>query len=133
MSTPSATFHNKPSSITTVLFQPPLSNNAASWLCTATLIGLFLVVGLRDNPALSLDEQGEYYLDLLPLYGSSGKFQNTACDEIYVVREGETLHTISDKCGDPFIIERNPHIHDPDDVFPGLVLHITPYWDGKSF
>lgn len=48
------------------------------------------------------------------------------CDEIYVVQEGETLHTISDKCGDPFIVEKNPHIHDPDDVFPGLVIKITP-------
>ncbi|CAA0837865.1 peptidoglycan-binding LysM domain-containing protein [Striga hermonthica] len=48
------------------------------------------------------------------------------CDEIYVVREGETLHTISEKCGDPFIVEENPHIHDPDDVFPGLVIKITP-------
>ncbi|XP_071707884.1 uncharacterized protein [Rutidosis leptorrhynchoides] len=48
------------------------------------------------------------------------------CDEIYVVAEGETLHTISDKCGDPFIVENNPHIHDPDDVFPGLVIKITP-------
>ncbi|XP_076928188.1 uncharacterized protein LOC143592054 [Bidens hawaiensis] len=48
------------------------------------------------------------------------------CDEIYVVGEGETLHTISDKCGDPFIVEENPHIHDPDDVFPGLVIKITP-------
>ncbi|KAK1304162.1 hypothetical protein QJS10_CPB11g00601 [Acorus calamus] len=49
------------------------------------------------------------------------------CDEIYVVEEGETLHTISDKCGDPFIVEENPHIQDPDDVFPGLVIKITPY------
>ncbi|KAM0045876.1 putative LysM domain-containing protein [Helianthus debilis subsp. tardiflorus] len=49
------------------------------------------------------------------------------CDEIYVVREGETLHTISEKCGDPYIVEENPHIHDPDDVFPGLVIKITPY------
>ncbi|KAI4384751.1 hypothetical protein MLD38_002861 [Melastoma candidum] len=48
------------------------------------------------------------------------------CEEIYVVREGETLHTIGDKCGDPFIIERNPHVQDPDDVFPGLVLEIVP-------
>ncbi|KAG5251498.1 Spore coat assembly protein [Salix suchowensis] len=48
------------------------------------------------------------------------------CDEIYVVKEGETLHTISDKCGDPFIVEENPHIQDPDDVFPGLVIKITP-------
>ncbi|KAJ8899590.1 hypothetical protein K2173_018564 [Erythroxylum novogranatense] len=49
------------------------------------------------------------------------------CDEIYVVREGETLQTISEKCGDPFIVEKNPHIHDPDDVFPGLVIKITPF------
>ncbi|KAL1565591.1 hypothetical protein AAHA92_07788 [Salvia divinorum] len=48
------------------------------------------------------------------------------CDEIYVVGEGETLHTISDKCSDPYIVERNPHIHDPDDVFPGLVIKILP-------
>ncbi|PKA53983.1 hypothetical protein AXF42_Ash016148 [Apostasia shenzhenica] len=48
------------------------------------------------------------------------------CEEIYVVGEGETLHTISDKCGDPFIVERNPHVHDPDDVFPGLVLKLAP-------
>nr|GEZ52921.1 peptidoglycan-binding LysM domain-containing protein [Tanacetum cinerariifolium] len=32
----------------------------------------------------------------------------------------------SDKCGDAFIVEENPHIHDPDDVFPGLVIKITP-------
>ncbi|KAI3523501.1 hypothetical protein L1887_01677 [Cichorium endivia] len=29
-----------------------------------------------------------------------------SCDEIYIVEEGETLHTISDKCGDPFIVEK---------------------------
>lgn len=55
---------------------------------------------------------------------------NKPCDEIYVVREGETLHTISEKCGDPYIVEENPHIHDPDDVFPGLVIKITPYTKG---
>ncbi|KAL3825785.1 hypothetical protein ACJIZ3_021814 [Penstemon smallii] len=58
---------------------------------------------------------------------SSSVFMKRPCDEIYVVREGETLHTISDKCGDPFIVEENPHIHDPDDVFPGLVIKITPF------
>uniref|UniRef100_A0A7C9D375 LysM domain-containing protein n=1 Tax=Opuntia streptacantha TaxID=393608 RepID=A0A7C9D375_OPUST len=49
------------------------------------------------------------------------------CEEIYAVREGETLHSISEKCGDPFIIEENPHINDPDDVFPGLLLKVTPF------
>ncbi|GJM91273.1 hypothetical protein PR202_ga07634 [Eleusine coracana subsp. coracana] len=48
------------------------------------------------------------------------------CEEIYVVGEGETLHSISARCGDPYILERNPHVHDPDDVFPGLVIRITP-------
>ncbi|CAI9771880.1 unnamed protein product [Fraxinus pennsylvanica] len=54
------------------------------------------------------------------------QLKDRPCEEIYVVREGETLHTISDKCEDPFIVEQNPHIHDPDDVFPGLVIKITP-------
>ncbi|CAF1855068.1 hypothetical protein Bca4012_031868 [Brassica carinata] len=49
-----------------------------------------------------------------------------ACDEIYEVKEGETLQTISEKCGDPYIVEGNPHIHDHDDVFPGLLIRITP-------
>lgn len=53
--------------------------------------------------------------------------QDLPCDEIYVVGEGETLHTISEKCGDPFIVEENPHVQDPDDVFPGLVIKITLY------
>ncbi|XP_019158796.1 PREDICTED: uncharacterized protein LOC109155627 [Ipomoea nil] len=50
---------------------------------------------------------------------------NAACDEIYVVKEGETLQTISDKCNDPFILEENTQINDFDDVFPGLVIKIT--------
>jgi LysM domain len=53
------------------------------------------------------------------------KFSDRPCDEYYVVSEGETLHSISDKCHDPLILEENPHIHDPDDVFPGLVIKIT--------
>lgn len=57
---------------------------------------------------------------------AENRFSERPCDEIYVVREGETLHTISEKCGDPYIVEENPHIHDPDDVFPGLVIKITP-------
>ncbi|KAL4278993.1 hypothetical protein GQ457_03G013260 [Hibiscus cannabinus] len=59
----------------------------------------------------------------------SADMKGRGCDEIYVVGEGESLHTISDKCGDPFIVERNPHINDPDDVFPGLVIHIIPSTD----
>ncbi|KAM7464261.1 hypothetical protein LguiA_032382 [Lonicera macranthoides] len=58
---------------------------------------------------------------------ASFKGPKKACDEIYVVQEGETLQTISEKCGDPCIVEENPHIHDPDDVFPGLVIKITPF------
>ncbi|XP_020262294.1 uncharacterized protein LOC109838249 [Asparagus officinalis] len=49
------------------------------------------------------------------------------CEEIYVVGEGETLHSISDKCGDPFIVEENPQIKDDGDVYPGLVLKITHF------
>ncbi|WOG95385.1 hypothetical protein DCAR_0414701 [Daucus carota subsp. sativus] len=48
------------------------------------------------------------------------------CEEIYVVGEGETLHSISDKCQDPFIVEHNPQIVQDSDVYPGLVIRITP-------
>ncbi|KAK4431545.1 hypothetical protein Salat_0916600 [Sesamum alatum] len=88
--------------------------DASSWYCACLLLGLILIGGsVREN---YYDEEA----------AEAGNGQLRACDEIYVVGEGETLHTISDKCGDPFIVERNPHIHDPDDVFPGLVIKITP-------
>ncbi|XP_022767122.1 uncharacterized protein LOC111311737 [Durio zibethinus] len=90
-----------------------------SWNCA-----LFMAVML----ALSCCEESserEYYRgeEVLLLQQKSNK----PCDEIYVVGEGETLQTIGEKCGDPFIVEENPHIHDPDDVFPGLVIKITPF------
>ncbi|EHA8586711.1 LysM domain-containing protein [Cocos nucifera] len=89
--------------------------DAALWYCALALIALILLSSLRETP---VDDAIE------PVHG--GKLAGRPCDEIYVVGEGETLHTISDKCGDPFIVEQNPHIHDPDDVFPGLVIKITP-------
>lgn len=87
--------------------------DAASWCCAFLLVSLIFMCIFRESSLLQ--KQGNYR-------GS----QHLPCDEIYVVGEGETLHTISDKCGDPFIVEKNPHIHDPDDVFPGLVIKITP-------
>ncbi|KAJ8512493.1 hypothetical protein OPV22_002927 [Ensete ventricosum] len=90
--------------------------DAASWYVALALVAVVLLSSLREGPAtVELDEPT-----------SGGRLVARPCDEIYVVGEGETLHTISDKCGDPFIVERNPHIHDPDDVFPGLVIKITP-------
>ncbi|GMJ13551.1 hypothetical protein HRI_005024300 [Hibiscus trionum] len=77
--------------------------DAASWYCTVALLALLLIGSVSDEAA---------------------DVNRRPCDEIYVVGEGETLHTISAKCDDPFIVERNPHINDPDDVFPGLVIHI---------
>lgn len=85
-----------------------------SWYC-ALLLALMLV--------LSCCESSESEFSTLVIHNNNNK----ACDEIYVVREGETLQTISEKCGDPFIVEENPHIHDPDDVFPGLVIKINPF------
>ncbi|KAI3704899.1 hypothetical protein L1987_75128 [Smallanthus sonchifolius] len=86
--------------------------DAARWYCIIFLVFIVLLLGSyrEDNSLIS---------KVNPAMGQ-------VCDEIYVVGEGETLHTISEKCGDPFIIEENPHIHDPDDVFPGLVIKITP-------
>ncbi|KAL3645260.1 hypothetical protein CASFOL_010440 [Castilleja foliolosa] len=91
--------------------------DASSWYCGVGLLALILLAG-------SVTDQNNYY-DEVEEANDIGEQLRRPCDEIYVVGEGETLHTISDKCGDPFIVEHNPHIHDPDDVFPGLVIKIT--------
>ncbi|KAJ7571166.1 hypothetical protein O6H91_01G152700 [Diphasiastrum complanatum] len=44
------------------------------------------------------------------------------CEEIYVVREGETLHSISARCKAPFILLDNSQIQDGDDLSEGLAL-----------
>ncbi|KAE8658548.1 UDP-glycosyltransferase 76C4-like [Hibiscus syriacus] len=93
--------------------------DAASWHCALVLLVLVLIGSIGAN-SVSSEE-----------HARGRQIFNRPCDEIYVVGEGETLHTISDKCGDPFIVERNPHIHDPDDVFPGLVIKIIPSTDEK--
>ncbi|KAL1360353.1 hypothetical protein HN51_005719 [Arachis hypogaea] len=85
--------------------------DAASWCLAFVLVSLILMcMFIRDTASSN----------------NMAVINNVVCDEIYVVGEGETLHTIGDKCSDPFIVENNPHIHDPDDVYPGLVIKITP-------
>ncbi|KAK6926307.1 hypothetical protein RJ641_008026 [Dillenia turbinata] len=84
--------------------------DGATWFCAIVLVALILLTIIKED-SLSSGES---------IRGN--QLWSRPCDEIYVVGEGETLHTISDKCGDPFIVERNPHIHDPDDVFPGLAF-----------
>ncbi|KAK4280408.1 hypothetical protein QN277_012036 [Acacia crassicarpa] len=90
-------------------------DSAGSRFCAAVLLGLILLGCVRESCGAGDDGdvRGKQMLE-------------RPCDEIYVVGEGETLHSISHKCGDPFIVERNPHINDPDDVFPGLVIQIIP-------
>ncbi|KAH6783876.1 peptidoglycan-binding LysM domain-containing protein [Perilla frutescens var. hirtella] len=89
------------------------SADASCWYGAVVLVTLILLAGSADEEA---DE----------IRANLRQQQLRPCDEIYVVGEGETLHTISEKCGDPFIVDNNPHIHDPDDVFPGLLIKITP-------
>ncbi|CAI9771881.1 unnamed protein product [Fraxinus pennsylvanica] len=92
------------------------SLHIADAYCAIVIFALVLLCTIGEN---SLTD-----FELTEVRGN--QLKDRPCEEIYVVREGETLHTISDKCEDPFIIEQNPHIHDPDDVFPGLVIKITP-------
>ncbi|KAL7003265.1 hypothetical protein U1Q18_004423 [Sarracenia purpurea var. burkii] len=87
--------------------------DAASCYCVIVLMSLILLSSVKEDLFTGEPVRGKRFLD-------------RPCDEIYVVGEGETLHTISDKCDDPFIVEQNPHIYDPDDVYPGLVIKITP-------
>lgn len=89
------------------------STNGACWCCGPLLVLLLLLLlGLLPLGSLAAERRGA--------------FAQRPCEQVYVVGEGETLHTIGARCGDPFIVEHNPHIHDPDDVFPGLVIEITP-------
>ncbi|RDX77177.1 hypothetical protein CR513_42741, partial [Mucuna pruriens] len=88
--------------------------DSASWYCAMVLLGMILLGSIRES---SMEEEVESV--------KGNNLRERPCDEIYVVGEGETLHTISDKCNDPFIVERNPHIHDPDDVFPGLTKSVS--------
>ncbi|KAK1297611.1 hypothetical protein QJS10_CPB15g00646 [Acorus calamus] len=96
------------------------ADEALMW-CALALVALILLGSLgRENELVEAAETR-----IVRGAALHGRWRRP-CDEIYVVEEGETLHSISDKCGDPFIVEENPHIHDPDDVFPGLVIKITP-------
>ncbi|CAI0404169.1 unnamed protein product [Linum tenue] len=94
--------------------------DAASWYLSTVLLGLILVASIRET-----------YSTVAAETTRGNQLGGRACEEIYVVGEGETLNTISEKCGDPYIVEENPHIHDPDDVFPGLVIKITPFFPRK--
>ncbi|XP_040379494.1 uncharacterized protein LOC121054264 [Oryza brachyantha] len=95
--------------------------DGVSWCCAVALVAVVLLGALR---AEAVDGGGGAVAEFRgPRLGGAAA---RPCEEVYVVGEGETLHTISDKCGDPFIVERNPHIHDPDDVFPGLVIALQP-------
>lgn len=87
-----------------------------TWYC-ALFLGIILVFNFCDS-STSCGEQVEELNVISSI--------NRGCDEIYVVGEGDTLQSISEKCDDPYIVEFNPHIHDPDDVFPGLLIKITP-------
>ncbi|KAK8565859.1 hypothetical protein V6N13_020936 [Hibiscus sabdariffa] len=103
-----------------ILALKSMVKDEASWCCVFVLVTLLLLNSFEEtNSTLT---NGEEHDDKV----IGHRLSNRACDEIYVVAEGETLHSISDKCGDPFLVEHNPHIHDPDDVFPGLVIKITP-------
>ncbi|EER94622.1 hypothetical protein BDA96_01G343600 [Sorghum bicolor] len=97
------------------------ATDVASW---CALLALVMVVG---SLAGSGDDEEQYDRGGRRLVVRGARLAAARpCDELYVVAEGETLHSISARCGDPYILEHNPHVHDPDDVFPGLVIKITP-------
>lgn len=99
------------------------SNTVASY-CLVALLILTLAGSVKNSNG---GGSGEYYRGRNCEVWRGKQMMERPCEELYVVGEGDTLHSISEKCGDPFIVERNPHIHDPDDVFPGLLikLHIN--------
>jgi len=59
-------------------------------------------------------------------HGAEGRILRFGCPcgETYVVRGGESLQMISEKCNDQFILENNPHIVDHDDLYDGQLLRM---------
>lgn len=102
--------------------RPSVAADVASW---CALLALLMLVG---SLAGSSGKEEHYRGGGLGLVVRGAR----PCEELYVVAEGETLHSISARCGDPYILEHNPHVHDPDDVFPGLVIKITPRAAGEA-
>ncbi|KAL6569453.1 hypothetical protein OROMI_013967 [Orobanche minor] len=103
---------------------------SSPWFCGVVLLVLSTVVLQLSVRCLSTEaevQDNDYNIWRGGGSSISKWFVSRGCDEIYVVGEGETLQTISEKCDDPFVLEQNPHIHDPDDVFPGLVIKIKPF------
>ncbi|CAE6076027.1 unnamed protein product [Arabidopsis lyrata] len=94
-----------------------------SWYC-AVFAAMMLLMNSFQVAEEGSTEIVEQQQPSMMITGYSDR--RPACDEIYEVKEGETLQTISEKCGDPYIVEGNPHIHDHDDLFPGLLIRITP-------
>ncbi|XP_074377947.1 uncharacterized protein LOC141719465 [Apium graveolens] len=97
----------------------------ASLYCAIVLVALFLLAFVRQLDYSSNGDDSSKAL-IGDQEDCRQHHKRRVCDEIYVVEEGETLETISNKCRDSYIVERNPHIHDPDDVFPGLLIKIIP-------
>ncbi|XP_020572437.1 uncharacterized protein LOC110019194 [Phalaenopsis equestris] len=95
-------------------------------MATADAISSYLALGLALLMLMSTIRPPSSAVEDRELFRGAKLGGLRPCDELYVVGEGETLHTISAKCGDPYIVERNPHVNDPDDVYPGLVLQIFP-------
>lgn len=95
-----------------------------SWYCAvfAAMMLLMNCCDVAEEGATEIVQKQQQPSMMIAGYSN----RRPACDEIYVVKEGETLQTISEKCGDPYIVEGNPHIHDHDDIFPGLLIRITP-------
>lgn len=105
---------------------------AASWYAAVSLLALLLVLSCCRCWwwCCMSSGGGETTAAELENTDRDSVVSDRPCDDIYVVGEGETLQTIIEKCGDPYIVEKNPHIHDPDEVFPGLVIKITPFING---
>ena len=97
-----------------------------SLYCAIVLVVLFLLAFVRQIDTSGSNDHESINAFLGDEEDCRQHDQRRLCDEIYVVEQGETLQTISNKCRDSFIVERNPHIHDPDDVFPGLLIKIIP-------
>ncbi|KAL4346787.1 hypothetical protein GQ457_17G025630 [Hibiscus cannabinus] len=116
---PSSSSSSSPSRKTMKIIKSAELVDMASWYCSVAVLALIQIGSIRASSVS--DEEAV----------SGSRLLNRPCDEIYVVTEGETLHSISDKCGDPFIVERNRTSRIPTMCSPASLSRSFPVLPGN--
>jgi hypothetical protein len=96
----------------------------SKWVVAVCVLVVFMLDNCEEKVVVEAGQEEEG--GVLPLLDQLllSNTRDCPCGDVYEVKQGETLQSISEKCNDPFIVEANPHISDPDDIMPGQMLRM---------